>query len=120
MSFIHSVISSLFFLQGSWNNTSVIFLPIFVVSLVFFLHLIFVTLSFLLGFCIGHAYPIFIKIFFVHLFVTAGAHILHYLILLILLVQREIIPVSCGFMSHRYLGNVGHLFDPELSCGDGV
>ena len=39
VSFIHSVISSLFFMQGLWNNTSVIFLPIFFTSSLSFLRI---------------------------------------------------------------------------------
>ena len=119
VSFIHSVMSSSFFLQGSWNNTSVILLPIFIVSLLSSC----TSFSLLCLFCQGlHGamYTLFFNIILFCLFLTAGAQIPCYFILLILLVQREIVHVSCSIMWHRHLRNVGCLFDSNLSCGDGV
>ena len=99
----HLITASFVFLQGSWNNTNVIFSPIFIFSLLLStprvnLHLIFVNSPSFSGLAWGHAYPYFINTVLVFLFITAAAQILCYHILMILLVQRKMVHVSCSIM----------------------
>ena len=110
VSFIHFIISVLFFLQSLLNNTRVIFHPIFITSLLSSCTSFFITLSFLLGFAWGHAYPIFINyswLFIHHCWCTDT--VLSY-------------STDSSWRELVHTDIMGHwvFFYPNLSCGDGV